>query len=576
MLMKMKIRSILAMFIVALLAGCAQGPSDPTEEAFRAIDQFVLHSMETHGTPGLALAVTKGDGLLYEGVYGYADLKRRTPVTPETLFQIGSITKSFTALGLMNLWDKGVFDPKKPVVDYLPWFSVQSEFEPIAAHHLLSHTAGIPANRDDIFGSPYQAWALREQSTAWPPGERFLYSNVGYQTLHVLLEELSGEDYAGYIEDLILEPLDMQHTNAAITLESRASQAVGYNQPYDDRPSHRSRPLVEAPFHEYAIGDGCIQSTAADMAAYVRMLLNRGQGPHSRIVSEEAFNIFATAHIHPSPENTEVGYGYGIDTGIEDGHEYLRHSGGMVGLYAYIAADLTEDVGVVVLVNGPAYMVPIVDYALQAIAAANRGEDPPPLPDFEGDPTLVENGPDYAGTFRSESGRTIVFEASGSGLLLRDGTEEIVLENIGEDLFYTPHPAFDRYAFTFGRDDDESVVEVSHGVSWFTNGRYTGPRDFEIPEAWSAFTGRYRSFSPWFSYFEIITREGQLMAVTGEGGESSSGETVLLPIDDGVFRIGEEVTPEVLRFEDVVAGRALQATWSGHPFFRVPESGSRP
>ncbi len=118
-----KLNIVLAISIIVLLVGCAQCPSDPLDGAFQAIDRLVLHSMEAEGTPGLALAVTTTDGLLYEGAYGYADLKSRTPVTRETLFQIGSITKSFTSLGLMHLWDEGVFDPKKPVVEYLPWFS---------------------------------------------------------------------------------------------------------------------------------------------------------------------------------------------------------------------------------------------------------------------------------------------------------------------------------------------------------------------------------------------------------------------------------------------------------------------
>jgi len=298
------------------------------------------------------------------------------------------------------------------------------------------------------------------------------------------------------------------------------------------------------------------------------MLLNRGQGPRSRLVSEEAFDLFATSHILQSPESTEEGYGYGIDTGTEDDHAYLRHSGGMVGLYAYIAADLTDGLGVVVLVNGPADMRGIAEYALRAVQAVNRGEDPPPIPAPE-DPTRIENAPDYAGTFTSDSGRTLVFEAEGSSLFLRNDDKKTVLEKTSEESFYTPHPDFDRYVFTFGRDEDGSVVEVSHGATWFTSERYNGPGEFEIPTAWMAYTGRYRSYSPWFSYFEIAAKKGRLLVITGEGGESSSGETVLVPRGDGVFQIGEEITPEVLRFDDVVAGHALRATWSGQPFFLV-------
>jgi CubicO group peptidase (beta-lactamase class C family) len=156
------LKAAVTVSFVVLLAGCAQEASDPYNEAFRTIDQVVRVAMEEEGTPGLALAITSEDRLLYVGHYGYADLTHRTPVTDQTLFQIGSISKSFTALALMHMWDEGVFDPQKPVREYLPWWDVQTEFELITGHHLLTHTSGIPANRDDIYGSPYMAWALRE------------------------------------------------------------------------------------------------------------------------------------------------------------------------------------------------------------------------------------------------------------------------------------------------------------------------------------------------------------------------------------------------------------------------------
>ena len=289
------LKSVVASLIVVFLAGCAQKPPDPYQSAFKAIDQVVRTAMDEAGTPGLALAITDEDKVLYEGYYGFADLRHRSPVNDETLFQIGSISKSFTALALMHLWDEGLFDPQRPIDEYLPWWEVQTTYEAITGHHLLTHTAGIPANRDDIFGGRFMAWALREQATAWPPGEKYHYSNVGYQTLGVLLEELSGEPYADVIERLILEPLGMDHTNAAIELDSRTSQATGYIPAYDDRPPHRSYPLVEAPFLEYWMGDGSIQSTATDMAAYMRMLMRHGQGPASRLVSDQAFDHFVTA-----------------------------------------------------------------------------------------------------------------------------------------------------------------------------------------------------------------------------------------------------------------------------------------
>jgi CubicO group peptidase (beta-lactamase class C family) len=489
-------------------------------------------------------------------------------VTGETLFQIGSISKSFTALALMHLWDEGVLDLDRPVAEYLPWFEVQSRYPPIAAHHLLSHTAGIPANRDDVEGSLYMPWSLRFRATAWAPGERFHYSNVGYQALHFLLEKLSGADYAAYIQGLILDPLDMRHTNAAILQKSRPDQAVGYLPPFDDRPTHRSRRLVEAPFFEYGIGDGAIQSTAADMAAYARMLLNGGEGPRGRIVSEKAFEHFTTPYSERDTPSGPTGYGYGMGVMTRDGHRYLAHSGGMVGLYAYLVADLTDGVAVVMMVNGPADMSGIARYAMAVLRAAASGSDPPAVPPFE-DPAVVENASDYAGEYSGHPDGSLVLEAAGDRLVLgRDGGD-IVLEKRGEDAFYTPHAGFDRYTFGFGRDDGGEVVEVTHGSRWYTNNRYRGPVEFDAPAVWQAFTGRYRSHSPWFSYFEVAVVKGELVVFTGEGGESSAGATALVPLGDGGFKVGKEPTPEVLRFFDVVEGQALRAEWSGHVFYRM-------
>jgi len=189
-------------------------------------ENYINLNMQKYGTPGLTLALTTKDSLLYVGTFGYADIKLRTPVTEATLFQIGSVTKSFTALALMQLFDEGRFDPERPVQFYLPWFFVRSEYKPITPHHLLTHSAGIPGNRDDMPGSPYQAYALRQQITGWPPNERFHYSNVGYQVLHVLLEKLANKPYAKIIKERFFRPLGMADSQPSITLESRLLQAV--------------------------------------------------------------------------------------------------------------------------------------------------------------------------------------------------------------------------------------------------------------------------------------------------------------------------------------------------------------
>ncbi len=562
--------TILAILLTTALAGPAvraeEAAPDRFQPAYEAIDAAARGLMAEHRIPGLALALTSRQGLLFHRTYGFADLKLRTPVTTETLFQIGSISKSFTAVALMQLADAERFDPHRPVAAYLPWFSVRSTYQPIAGHHLLSHTAGIPANRDGVTSSPFMAWAVRDQSTAWEPGTRFHLSNVGYQILHALIEEVSGRSYAEFVRERILEPLGMDHSAAEIRIASRSAQAIGYLDYHDDRPPHRSRPLIEAPFAEYRIGDGCVLSTAGDMTAYLRMILNRGATPGGRLLSAEGFDRMATAHILVPGAEEKLGIGYGLGVSTHDGRDFLGHSGGMVGYVSNMTADMTEGFGAVALANGPREAWRVVYFALDALSAAAHGQPMPPVPTAE-DPERVENAADYAAVYRSASDGELRLEAAGERLLLNRGDEKIVLEKIDQDTFYTPHPDFDRHPFRFLKNQQGLVSEMTHGAGWYANDRYDGPRDFPAPAPWRSYVGRYRSYSPWFPTFEVVARKGQLFAITGLGGETSYEEVALTPLGPGLFRIGEEPTPETLRFEAVVPGRALSAVWSGHRFF---------
>jgi len=528
------------------------------------VDSLATETLRRNGLPGMALAVTDRDGVLHEVYLGDADIKTGRPVTAETLFQIGSISKSFTAFCLMRLWDQGILDLHRPVSEYLPWFSVHTEFEPIAPHHLLSHSAGIPANRDDITASPYQAYALREQRTAWPPGERFLYSNVGYQVLHALLEHLDGRPFERILAESILGPAGMEKARPVISLESREAQAVGYIPPFDDRPHHPSRGLVEAPHFPYDVGDGSVQATAGDLAAYARLILNRGVGPGGRVVSEEAFQRFSTGYV----QDGSAQYGYGIWIQEEGGRTILRHSGGMVGFGAYLVADTAAGLAAVAMVNGPSSGAAVARYALAVARAIQEPATIPgvPQPSAPPDPgSLTE----YSGMFSSPQGEALRFGDGHRGLVVFTGPEGVDLEPWGKDTFYTVDSTFDRYVFAFHRDGSGRVVAVSHGADWFVNEDYVGPTEFTVPFSWREIAGRYRSYSPWLPYFEILIRTGRLILVTGEGGESSSGETILVEESPGVYGIGEGPTPERLSFHDIVEGRALRADWSGHVFFRV-------
>src|SRR5829696_10491313 len=142
----------------APMPGMRRGGVAMDDAVFAQLDRIIERRMDADNTPGLALALTDRERTLRVATYGFADLAARTPVTPDTLFEIGSIGKSFTSLALLREHEAGNLDLQAPVARYLPWFRVRSAFPPITVHHLLSHTAGLIAGTDPTPGVEFQVW----------------------------------------------------------------------------------------------------------------------------------------------------------------------------------------------------------------------------------------------------------------------------------------------------------------------------------------------------------------------------------------------------------------------------------
>jgi CubicO group peptidase (beta-lactamase class C family) len=541
------------------------------EQAFKRLDKFIEQKMKVSNIPGMAVAVTDREKLLRVSTYGFSDVGAQIPNTPEMLIEIGSIGKSFTTIALLQLREEGQLDLNEPVARYLPWFEVQSEHEPITLHHLMSHTGGIIMGADFPGDPHYEVWALRETEATTPPGTYFHYSNTGYKTLGVVLEDLLGQPYGDIIQARILDPLGMTATEPIVTNETRKRLAVGYEGFYDDRPPPPGRPLAPATWLEHAEGAGSIASTPADMATYLRMLMNQGQGLGGRILSEESFELMTQPVIEAKEEGKGSFYGYGLEIFRSDSHTYIGHGGGMVGYYAYILVDMDDGLGIVVLLNGPGGRSDeeIAMFGLKLLGAALHDQELPDVP--PADLGKIENAAEYSGTYRAypEHGRKVGSEpltlvAEEERLMLRYDDERVTLERRGPNSFYVDHPDFALFLLHFGREKEE-VVEAFHGPDWYTNERYTDAMTFDHPQEWDAYPGHYRSHNPWLSNFRIILRKGALVLVNPPGDEEP-----LALLGNGVFRVGEdERSPERIRFDAIINGQALRANLSGGECYRT-------
>jgi CubicO group peptidase (beta-lactamase class C family) len=532
------VRRTFALLLCVLPALSAQQTekAERLAKAFAAIDR----AAEASTSAGMVIGVTNRTQVLKVGAYGYADLKTKARVTPETLFEIGSVSKSFTAIALMELFDEGRFDPQAPIGKYLPWFEVKSGFRPITGRDLLTHTAGLQNYRPDLSSMPFAAWSLRDFEPSYAPGEHFWYSNLGFQTLGYALEHIEGASYDSIIQRRVLNRAGMHETHAAIDNPLRAKLAVSYNRwPYTGE-------LVEEPWFEYLAADGSISSTAGDMLAYARLILNRGATAGGRVLSDQAFAALTKPALND--------YACGLIVRTMDGDTIISHNGGIAGFSTVLEMHMNDDFGVIFMGNGGLDRA-FVQWVVRTVTAAIRNQ-PLPEPPAKQDSGKVTNAADYAGVY-SNGGKALEFIAAGDRLSLKRDGNLFPLSRLGADRFLASGDS-DISPLVFGRDKGK-VVEVSRGPDWFTNPSYAGPNRFNVPPEYSSYCGSYVNHNPEGGAIRIFLLKGKLMM---------SGSP-LVPVGPATFRPGgPDYSPERVRFDTFVEGRALRMWLSGMPMYR--------
>jgi len=260
--------------------------SDPFEE----IDAYVERQIDRLKIPGAALAIVEGDEIAHLRGFGQARPGGDAP-TPRTPFIIGSLTKSFTALAVMQLVEDGKVELDAPVQRYLPWFRVADPraFAQITVRHLLNQTSGLPqlsglrplVDFDDSPGaSERQARALSTLVLSRPVGSAWEYSNMNYNLLGLIVEVASGESYEAYVQEHIFAPLQMTHSYTSQAEARENGMTVGH------------RYWFAIPFAEPnllmprgSLAGGELISSSEDMARYLIAHLNERRYDSTQILS---------------------------------------------------------------------------------------------------------------------------------------------------------------------------------------------------------------------------------------------------------------------------------------------------
>jgi CubicO group peptidase (beta-lactamase class C family) len=350
-----------------------------------AIDGYIEKQMRSLKIPGVSLAIVEGDRIVHLREFGRARPSGAAP-TPHTPFFIGSLTKSFTALAVMQLVEAEKVNLDGPVQLYLPWFRVAGPraSRQITVRHLLNQTSGLPmmlgmAALGDLDDRPEaaqrQARALSTLELTRPVGSKFEYSNVNYNLLGLIVEAVSGESYSDYVQRHIFVPLDMRHSFTSRAAAERDGLAAGYRYWFGF-----PLPTPSLPIPVGSLPSGQLISCAEDMAHYLISQLNDGHYADRQVVSGEGCREMHS----PAAEIHEMGqsfgnYGMGWISQGSGASRIVSHSGHVPDFAAFMALVPEQKKGIVILLNvNHAMMKMTFDEVWLGAAQLLAGEPPSP------------------------------------------------------------------------------------------------------------------------------------------------------------------------------------------------------
>lgn len=333
------------------------------------IDEFIKEKMKSKKIPGVSLAVVKGNQIAYLKGYGVADSKG-TAVTPKTPFIIGSLSKSFTALAIMQLKEKGKIDIDAPVKRYLPWFCLADPeaSKIITIKNLLAQNSGLLKYADSENNEMSIEELVHNQKKTQisrPVNSTFQYSNINYIILGEVIQAVTGETYDEYIEKNIFSPLEMKNSYTSSKEAEKHGLSSGYRSFFG-----LMEPMKQQD-HLASVPAGYLISSSEDMAHYLMAEMNNGIYEGNMILSGAGIK---ETHKPISNVTNIMGlikftgsYGMGW---FSDKSGNLLHGGDVENFHSYIEIVKSQDIGIVMLFNSNDYITTLIskDEAYQDIS----------------------------------------------------------------------------------------------------------------------------------------------------------------------------------------------------------------
>ncbi len=452
---------------ISLAAGVADNPDVTGQE--RLFEAWIHGQMAYRGLPGIAVGVVADQELIWAKGFGFADVENKTPMTPATKFRMASHSKLFTATAIMQLRDAGKVRLDDPVAKYLPWFRIQPsepDDPPITIEELLTHSSGLPreagphwSELDFPSGDGVQKYVVEHQA-AYPPEVRWKYSNLGFTIAGMIVEAVSGEKWAGYVQKHIFDPLGMNGSSVDREVEGLAT---GYGRRMPDG-SRKKMPFVDARAMAPATG---ITSNVEDMAKFVSLQFRKGKVGGIQILSTGALREMH--RVRMLENNWTRGNAIGFAVNREKDKVYVGHGGSYFGYKTQTFIQLDEKVGVIVLTNGDD-SVPsdIAAHLMQTVGEAVAKATAPASKPIPWDPAWSR----FAGLYRTPFADTEIVELNQHLVMLDPTTttpeNQISLVPIGNGRFRFEAPTGGGVVGEMVRfvEENGKVVRMYTGDSW--------------------------------------------------------------------------------------------------------------
>ena len=496
---------------------------------FYQLEQHITERMQAAQVPGLALAVVKDRQVIYAKGFGVTSVEDGgLPVTRQTLFRIGSVTKPLTGTAILRLVEAGKLELDRPIKDYLPWlsFSEKGAIERITLRMLMSHTAGLVTDaehfgRRDAEG--LEAY-VREQMPRYqfiaPPGKLWFYSNPGLILAGYIAEVVSGQPYSELMQKLVFEPLEMRRTTLDPTVAMTYPLAQSHDLNEDGTLSVQHR-FADNVAHYPA---GFVMSTVLDLANFAIMQMSQGRFHNRQILSPASIAEMQAPYADLYTLNNS---GYGLTFGTENykGQRVIGHTGGISSFISRFSMIPAEGAAVILLFNRIA-----ADFDSDRIINTlfdqllNLPEEAPTPEPVEPERSLWSR---YSGSYLGPYSGLAVIEQENNQLILTFNGERIPLQALRKDLYFGQRPD-NQAPISVGFIPEETGATQYIMVDGSPCKRIERNPAFQPnPEAWQAYAGTYEGIDS----VQIRLRDGALFIYPRQ----LSKEMRAVPIDNTRF-----------------------------------------